>query len=459
MQKYSPEHERKMKLHYHSLSEKDRRRYAAIEALKLGYGGKTYIANLFCCSRKTILTGIREIQQEERVSQRSTAICKEGEYVEMDPIFDFDAPKISRVHYISKVDIDEEPLTIIRSLLAQPLKKLYPVPSNRIRRAGGGRKRVLDTTPIIHDVFHEVVREFTAGSPMKEKIKWTNLTLDEIAELMTARGVEVSRYIVKQLLMYHGFKKRKGRKCKSYKYVEYRDDQFKYINELKFSYTESGDPVVCIDTKKKEYIGNYYRDGELYCIEPHYNWDHDFASYSEGVMIPYGLYDVFHNHCSVYIGVSKDTSEFVCDNIRAWWKDYGQKMYPNSKRLLILADSGGSNSSRHHIFKQDLQQVANDIGIEIRMAHYPPYASKYNPIEHRVFCHITRACQGVVFTSIDLVKELIAKAKTKTGLKVEAKVVTKEYEIGRKATQEFKENMPIVFDDFLGQWNYTAVPQ
>lgn len=165
------------------------------------------------------------------------------------------------------------------------------------------------------------------------------------------------------------------------------------------------------------------------------------------------------NEAYITLGTSKDTGELCCDCLREWWNEHGKIYYPNAKSILILADGGGSNSSRHYIFKEDIQNLANDIGVELRIAHYPPYTSKYNPIEHRVFCHITRALEGIVFTSIEVVNELIKKAKTSTGLKVFSKINVKVYQTARKVMEGFKEKMTIVFDDFLGKWNYCAIPQ
>ncbi len=203
-----------------------------------------------------------------------------------------------------------------------------------------------------------------------------------------------------------------------------------------------------------------YRAGHLYTqSDPIEVFDHDWKSLAQGVAIPHGLYDLTLNVGYVHIGTSHDTSEFACDAIRHWWQQYGSRQYATAGSILLLCDGGGSNSSRQYLFKQDLQALVNELGIEIRIAHYPPYTSKYNPIEHRVFPHLTRVCQGVIFESVEIVKELMAKAKTQTGLKVFATVLDKVYETGRKVTEEFKQTMKIVFDEYLPQWNYTAKPQ
>jgi hypothetical protein len=165
------------------------------------------------------------------------------------------------------------------------------------------------------------------------------------------------------------------------------------------------------------------------------------------------------NEGYIILGTSKDTSEFCCDCIKDWWKNYGKEKYLKANSILILADGGGSNSNRHYIFKEDLQKLVNKIGIEIRMAHYPPYTSKYNPIEHRLFCHVTAACKGAVFSSLNVVKSLIDKTSTSTGLGVFSTIRDKVYATARKVSKNFKENMKIVFDEYLGKWNYRAIPQ
>lgn len=188
-------------------------------------------------------------------------------------------------------------------------------------------------------------------------------------------------------------------------------------------------------------------------------YDHDFNTFSQGVVIPHGIYDLKRNEGYMTLGISKDTSEFCCDCIKDWWDNYGKTNYPLASSILVLADGGGSNSSRHYIFKEDLQKLVNEIGIEIRMAHYPPYTSKYNPIEHRLFCHVTNACNGVVFSSIEVVKSLVDKTSTSTGLKVFTAIKDKVYATARKASEAFRESISIVFDEYLGQWNYRAIPQ
>ena len=188
-------------------------------------------------------------------------------------------------------------------------------------------------------------------------------------------------------------------------------------------------------------------------------YDHDWPALADGKAITHGLYELTHNRGYIQIGTSHDTSAFACDSIRYWWQTYGRVLYPLATSILLLCDGGGSNSARTYLFKEALQNLSNELGIELRIAHYPPYTSKYNPIEHRLFPHVSRVCEGVIFDSVETVRELMATATTKTGLEVFTTILGQVYQTGQKATEVFKQNMPIVFDDILPQWNYTALPQ
>ena len=238
-----------------------------------------------------------------------------------------------------------------------------------------------------------------------------------------------------------------------------RNAQFERIAELSALYTAAGNPVISVDAKKKELIGNLFREGKVYTTETVEVFDHDFPSLAEGVAVTHTLYDIARNEAYANIGTSRDTSEFSCDSIRHWWYTYGILYYPLATSILLLMDGGGSNSSRHYIFKQDLQALVEEIGIDIRLAHYPPYTSKWNPIEHRVFPHMTRELSGMILISHVFMKELIEKTTTKAGLKVFACIFNKVYETGRKVVKGFKESMRIVFDKHLGKWNYVAMPK
>jgi len=238
-----------------------------------------------------------------------------------------------------------------------------------------------------------------------------------------------------------------------------RNAQFENIGRLRPEYQAAGDPVISIDTKKKELLGNFHRPGTTYTEQAVETFDHDFGSAGQGKLIPHGIYDLANGHAHIHLNTSHDTSELCCDSVASWWEQYGRAAYPTAKRLLILCDGGGSNSATQYLFKEDLQRLANRLGLELRVAHYPPYCSKYNPIEHRVFPHITRACQGVIFHTLEVAQQFIGRAKTATGLRVTVGVLEKVYATGRKCAEGFKEAMKIVFDDVLPKWNYRAIPE
>jgi hypothetical protein len=201
-----------------------------------------------------------------------------------------------------------------------------------------------------------------------------------------------------------------------------------------------------------------YRKGRVRGNTPFKAFDHDFPSWADGVVIPHGIFDRKLNLGHINIGLSRDTTEFACDSFRWYWNRIGKQRYPDATSILLTCDGGGSNSARKYIFKHDLQLLSDSIGIPIRVAHYPPYCSKYNPIEHRLFPHVARACQGVIFESVELVKELMEKASTSTGLRVTVDILDKVYQTGRKYAEGFKKDMKIVFDEVLPKWNYRAIP-
>lgn len=293
---------------------------------------------------------------------------------------------------------------------------------------------------------------------MRAEVRWTNLACWEIAERLAGVGHQVSRNIVRQLPKLHGYVKRKAQKALAMGRHPDQDAQFENIRLLKQEYQAMGYPVVSMDTKKKEHLGNFYREGKLYTREVIKTAGHDFASAAEGRVIPHGLYDLQRNEGYLFLGNSHDTSEFACGNLYRWWVQHGRQHYPQAGPILLLCDGGGSNNANHYLFKEDLQKLSDRIGIEIRVAHYPPYTSKHNPIEHRLFPHVTRACQGVVFDSLETVAGLMAKTRTRTGLKSFVEIVDKTYQTGRKYAEGFKQQMTIAFDSHLPKWNYTAAP-
>jgi hypothetical protein len=293
---------------------------------------------------------------------------------------------------------------------------------------------------------------------MRGDIKWTNLSRRQIAERMGALGTPVSRDVVSQLLRQHGYRRRKAQKKKTMGHHHDRNAQFEKIARLRKKYLKAGLPVISIDTKKKELLGDFYRDGQIDAQATIETNDHDFSSTGSGVVIPHGVYDVGRNRGFLHLNTSHDTSELACDSIAAWWDEHGRSEYPGAKKILVLCDGGGSNSATRYVFKEELQKLALRLGVEIRVAHYPPYCSKYNPIEHRLFPHVTRACRGVIFRTLETARYYMAKASTQAGLTVTVTMLEKVYETGRKCAEGFKESMTIAFDKVLPKWNYRAIP-
>jgi hypothetical protein len=319
---------------------------------------------------------------------------------------------------------------------------------------------LIATAPTIEANFRKVLEDHTAGDPMRLEVRWTNLSRRQIAGRITELGTPVSRYVVSQLLREHRYRRRKALKKRTMgpRHPD-RNAQFENIARLKREYREAGLPIVSIDTKKKELIGDFYREGAIETQGTIEVNDHDFGSMASGTVIPHGIYDVGRNEGFVHLNTSHDTSELACDSLAAWWEAHGRSAYPGAAKLLVLCDGGGSNSASRYVFKEQLQGLADRLGVEIRVAHYPPYCSKYNPIEHRLFPHVTRACRGVIFRTLETVQHYMSKAGTTTGLAVEVRVLEKVYETGRKCAAGFKETMKIVFDTLLPKWNYRAVPE
>jgi hypothetical protein len=305
----------------------------------------------------------------------------------------------------------------------------------------------------------QLLQEFTAGDPMRTGVLWTNLSLRELSRRLIEMGTPASRRTIRRLLRKLKLGRRTARKKKTMGHHPDRNAQFENIGRLRQEYLDAGDPVISIDTKKKELLGNFHRDGTTFTEQTVETFDHDFGSAGEGKLIPHGVYDLSREHAHIHLNTSHDTGELCCDSVASWWEQHGHTAYPHAERLLILCDGGGSNSATQYLFKEDLQRLANQLGLQIRVAHYPPYCSKHNPIEHRVFPHITRACQGVIFHTVEIAKQFIERAKTTTGLRVTVSILDKVYATGRKYAKDFKETMKIVFDDHLPKWNYRAIPE
>ena len=299
----------------------------------------------------------------------------------------------------------------------------------------------------------------TAGDPDAADVLWTDLSPSQMAQQVTDWGTPVSPPVVKDWLQDQGLALRQIEKVIAGGESPDRDAQFQNIATLQREYLAAENPVFSVDTKAKEHLGQLYRKGRVWTQQALRAFDHDFPSWATGVIVPHGIYDLARQRGHINIGLSHDTSQFACDSFRWYWNRIGRQCYPNATSILWLCDCGGSNSAAQYLFKHDLQELVNDIGVEIRIAHYPSYCSKYNPIEHRFFPHVGRACQGLLFDTLETVVRLMRRASTTTGLKTTVNVIRRAYETGRQVTDDFKQNMTILFDDILPKWNYRAIPE
>ena len=298
-----------------------------------------------------------------------------------------------------------------------------------------------------------------AGDPDEEDIVYTDLSPADLSNKLRGMGTPVGKDAIKDWLDLAGIRRRQIRKDLAGGEHPDRDAQFQRIAELIEQYEADGNPWFSIDTKAKEHLGTLYRKGRVRCSEAFQAFDHDFPSWADGVLIPHGIFDPMLNRGHINLGLSRDTSEFACDSFRWFWNRIGKQRYPDATSILLTCDGGGSNSANKYIFKYDLQRLAAEIGLEIRVAHYPPYCSKYNRIERRFFPHIGRACSGMLFDTIDTVVNLMRRASTSTGLRTTVNVIRKCYEAGRNATDQMKQQLRIQYDNLLPKWNYVAQPQ
>jgi hypothetical protein len=310
--------------------------------------------------------------------------------------------------------------------------------------------------PGIHEAFLDIVDPCTAGDPDEDGVLWTNLSRPKIAEELARRGFFVGVAVVRQLLERHRLGRRKIRKTLAMGQHVHRDQQFQIIAQYREAFMRSDDPIVSMDTKAKEFLGLFFRSGRLYTQKAKKAWDHDFPSAAFGVIYPHGFYDVKRNRGHLNLGLSHDTSRFACDSLGYWWEAHARPAFPRARRMLLLCDGGGSNASNRYVFKFHLEKLAERLGLEIRVAHFPPYCSKYNPIEHRFFPHVTQACQGLLLKSVTVTSEAMAKASTRKGLKTTVHVLTGDYPLKEGYPEAYPKTMKIRFDEILPVWNYRA---
>jgi transposase len=382
------------------LDERARRVWAATEAEALGYGGISLVALATGISRRAIHRGLIELNTEEAV------------------------------------------------------------PPDRIRKAGGGRKSAVHHHPDFPDRLERLVEPLTRGDP-ESPLRWTCKSVRVLADELGQEGIAVGRQTVARQLHGLGYSLQGNRTAVEGKQHPDRNAQFAHINTRVTKEMKAANPVISVDTKKKELVGNYknsgrewHRTGEA----PKVNI-HDFPSPDVPRAHPYGVYDLAKNRGFVIVGTDHDTATFAVASIRKWWLAQGRRTYPNAKRLLIMADAGGSNGSRLRLWKWELQRLANELGLPISVCHFPPGTSKWNKVEHRLFAFISQNWRGEPLTDYETVVNLIAQTTTTTGLKVSCRLDRRQYPIGRKISDEEWERINLHRDDFHGDWNYEIRPQ
>jgi hypothetical protein len=336
---------------------------------------------------------------------------------------------------------------------------LADLPYDRQRRAGGGRPPVEEKDPELETVLLDIVSPHTAGDPMSSR-KWLNCRLVDIQERLAERGHRASPPVISRLLKKHDYRLRANAKEREGKQHPDRNRQFEYIRGQEAKHQAAGHPVINVDAKKKELVGDFKNPGRIWCQTPEQVNIHDFPSDAVGRAVPYGIYDRQHNRGTVYVGQSADTPAFAVDNIAHWCQTEWLKYFPDTTHLMLKADCGGSNSCRSRVWKRDLQEkVADRFGLTITVCHYPTGASKWNPVEHRLFSEISKTWAGCPLRSFDDVLHYIRDTKTQTGLTVEAHLVTQTYEKGVKVSDDEMDALNIQFHDVCPQWNYTIHPR
>lgn len=386
-----------------SMNERLRRHWAACEALALGRGGIAAVARATGMSPNTVRRGIQEVQ---------------GDFPD----------------------------------LAQEIE--------RVRSPGGGRRALSETdTSLVADL-QKLVDPATRGDP-GSPLLWTSKNTRHLAQELEKCGHVVSHMTVARLLKQLGYSLQANRKTKEGKDHPDRDAQFELINKRVRAFQRRGQPVISVDTKKRELVGDFANAGREWRPQamPERVRTHDFRDQELGVAIPYGVYDLTQNNGWVSVGIDGDTSEFAVASIRRWWRQMGCKAYPQAKSLLITADGGGSNGSRSRLWKLCLQKLADELGLNISICHFPPGTSKWNKIEHRMFCHITENWRGKPLVSRAVIVNLIGHTTTRKGLKIKAALDKRSYRKGIKVSEEEFATININKETYHGDWNYTIRPR
>lgn len=382
------------------LEERARRRWAAAEARSLGWGGISAVAEATGISDRTIRNGIRELEGPD------------------------------------------------------------PLPPDRQRRSGAGRLSREDEQPELTKALEALIEPHERGDPMSP-LRWTCKSIRTLARELRAQGFQVGSTKVAELLKTLGYSLQANRKTIEGKQHPDRNAQFEHIARRVKARQRRGEPAISIDTKKKESLGKMKNSGKTYCRKgkPTKVKSHDFPDKELGKAVPYGVYDLINNEAGVSVGIGHDTAEFAVASIRRWWERLGNKRYPTAKRLLITADSGGSNNPRTRLWRWELQRLADETGLILEVCHYPPGTSKWNKIEHRLFCHITRNWRGIPLETLEVVVNLIGATRTEQGLEVHAWLDGKKYEKGLKVNDADLAEVCIKRNKFHGDWNYEIHPR
>jgi hypothetical protein len=350
--------------------------------------------------------------------------------------------------------------TIARGMREQQGRAAEALPARRIRRAGGGRKAMTERDATLLRDVDSLVDPVTRGDP-QSPLRWTCKSTRRLATELTAMGHTVSARTVAHLLRALHYSLQATRKTKEGGTHPDRNAQFAYINERTKAFQAQGQPVISVDAKKKELVGDFKNGGREWqpMGEPEHVRVYDFADKQLGKAIPYGVYDVTTNSGWVSVGVDHDTAEFAVETVRQWWRQMGASTYPEATELLISADGGGSNGVRTRLWKTELQRLANETGLRIVVCHLPPGTSKWNKIEHRMFAYITQNWRGRPLISHEVIVNLIGTTTTQTGLHIRAALDANQYATGKKITAEAFATVHIERDAFHGEWNYTIVPR
>ncbi len=400
------------------LNESLKRKYLASEAIALGKGGIKIISEISGVHRNTIGAGIKELSGKDKTT----------------------IPSITTNSTDSQCEEKKE--------------------RERIRASGGGRKSIVETQPDILDALERIVDPVSYGDPTRP-LRYTVKSLRTIAECLQKDGYIIKKDKVADLLKLLGYSLQQNQKMKQVgKESEYRSEQFEFINARVTEYLNEKNPVISVDCKKKENVGNFKNNGSVYrpSKDPIKVLDHDFPLKELGKAVPYGVYDIGCNEGYVSVGVSADTAMFAVTTIKNWWYTMGKEKYEQAQKIYITADGGGSNGSRCKLWKVELQKLSDEIQLPIEVSHFPPGTSKWNKIEHRLFSQISRNWKGQPLVSLEVIVELIASTTTNTGLTVKSFLDKNEYPTGIRVTDEELNGVNLVRNEFCGQWNYTIYP-